>query len=266
MSEIKVLPGAEPFFFAGSEIGCLVCHGFTGSPQSMYFLGEQLAQAGGLTVMGPRLKGHGTSVGDMAASTAEDWIRSVEAALETLRERCTQIFMTGLSMGGTLTLYTAAMHADLICGAIPINGAVISNNPDFAALAFADNGPATVPGLGGDIKKPGVDELAYQEVPGPSIRQLFALKSVTRELLSKVICPTLVIQSREDHVVEPRNAPFIMDNIGSDDKQLLWLEDSYHVATLDNDKERIATEILKFIKIKSLAPGRRGDSNSKYEM
>ncbi|MFH2130903.1 MAG: alpha/beta hydrolase, partial [bacterium] len=94
-------------------------------------------------------------------------------------------------------------------------------------------------------------ELAYSEVPVPSIRQLFALKSVTRELLPRVICPTLVIQSLEDHVVEPRNAQFIMDHIGSEDKSLLWLEASYHVATLDNDRERIAREVLKFITARS---------------
>ncbi|MFH2132574.1 MAG: alpha/beta fold hydrolase, partial [bacterium] len=159
MTESRILPGAEPFFFEGGETGCLVCHGFTGSPQSMRFLGEYLSHEGGLTVAGPRLQGHGTSVADMAASTAEDWIRSVEAGLEMLKARCTRIFIAGLSMGGTLTLYTAAMHPEIICGAIPINGAVISNNPDLAALAFSADAPATISGLGGDIKKPGVSEL-----------------------------------------------------------------------------------------------------------
>ena len=80
-----------------------------------------------------------------------------------------------------------------------------------------------------------------------AIRQLFSLTGVIRTLLPRVVCPTLVIQSREDHIVEPENATFIMDNIGSTVKRLLWLEDSYHVATLDNDKELIAHEILKFI-------------------
>jgi carboxylesterase len=247
MTESQVLPGAEPFYFEGGEIGCLVSHGFTGSPQSMRFLGEYLAKEGGLTVMGPRLKGHGTAVEDMAASTAEDWIKSVDAGLEKLKERCSQIFITGLSMGGTLTLYSAAVHADLIKGAIPINGAVISKNPDFATLAFMANAPATVPGVGGDIKQPGVTELAYSDVPVPAVRQIFALTSVTRTLLPRVVCPTLVIQSREDHIVEPENATFIMDNIGSENKRLLWLDESYHVATLDNDKELIAQEILKFV-------------------
>ena len=136
MSEMQVMPGAEPFFFEGGDVGCLVSHGFTGTTQSMRFLGEFLANVGRLTVVGPRLKGHGTSVEDMAQSSAADWIRSVEAGMQTLRERCSKIFITGLSMGGTLTLYMAAMYPDAIRGAIPINGAVFVNNPDLASLAF----------------------------------------------------------------------------------------------------------------------------------
>jgi hypothetical protein len=100
MTEPQIMRGAEPFYFEGGDVGCLVSHGFTGTPQSMRFLGEFLANEGRLTVCGPRLKGHGTSVEDMARSSAEDWIRSVEAGLQKLRERCSRIFMTGLSMGG----------------------------------------------------------------------------------------------------------------------------------------------------------------------
>ena len=247
MSEEKVLSGAEPFFFEGSEVGCLVSHGFTGTTQSMRFLGEYLAQEGGFTVIGPRLTGHGTRPEDMARATAEDWIRDLERAMDTLRQRCQKISITGLSMGGTLTLYMAAMYPDVFSGAVPINGAVFLNSPDMAALAFMADAPATVPGVGSDIKKPGVTELAYPVVPVPAVRQLYALMAATRELLPSVVCPTLVFQSLDDHVVEPENAPYIIEHVGTEDKQLIWLDESYHVATLDNDKELIARETLQFI-------------------
>nr|HMQ74358.1 alpha/beta fold hydrolase [Rubrivivax sp.] len=110
MSDEPILAGAEPFFFKGNDIGVLVCHGFTGTTQSMRYLGEQLHGAG-YTVIGPRLKGHGVSPAAMARSTAADWVESVEQALDELRKHCSQIYMTGLSMGGTLTLHTAAKHA-----------------------------------------------------------------------------------------------------------------------------------------------------------
>jgi len=248
MSTQGVLPGAEPFFFEGGEVGCLASHGFTGTTQSMRFLGEYLAREGGLTVIGPRLKGHGTTPEDMAQTTAEDWVRSVEEALQALRRRCSRIFVTGLSMGGTLTLYMAAMYSEVIAGVVPINGAVFLDSPDMAGLAFMPGAPPVIPGVGSDIKKPGVTELAYPVVPVPAIRQLYALMAVTRELLPRVVCPTLVFQSRDDHVVLPANAPYILEHVGAADKRLILLDNSYHVATLDNDKERIAAETLRFIR------------------
>jgi len=247
MSEYQVLPGAEPFFFEGNEVGCLVSHGFTGTTQSMRLLGELLDLEGGFTVIGPRLKGHGTDPKDMAQSTAEEWIRSLEKALVTLQDRCSSIFITGLSMGGTLSLYMAAMYPDVFKGTIPINGALFTRMPELTALAFAADAPATIPGIGSDIKKPGITELAYPDVPVPAIRHLYTLMGVTRDLVSEIVCPTLVFQSREDHVVEPDNGPYILESVGAMDKRLIWLENSYHVATLDNDKELIAGETVKFI-------------------
>lgn len=247
MTDETILQGAEPFFFPGNDIGVLVCHGFTGTTQSMRPLGEALAAAG-YTVIGPRLAGHGISPAAMARTTAADWIASVDEALATLRQTCSQIFMVGLSMGGTLTLYTAAKHADVIKGAVPINGAVQLNSADMAGAALDASMPATLPGIGSDIKKPGVVELAYKEVPVPAFRQAYALFSVTHDLLPKVTCPVLVIQSRDDHVVDPSNGPRIVRRLGSSRIDLRWLNDSFHVATLDNDLPLICSEILAFIR------------------
>ena len=150
-------------------------------------------------------------------------------------------------MGGTLTLYMAAKHADVIKGAVPINGVVHMNNPDMAGAAFDRAMPTTLPGIGSDVKAPNVKELAYTEVPVSAFQQVYALAAVTRDLLGKIQCPVLVMQSREDHVVKPANGPLIVENVGSQNTELLWLEDSYHVATLDNDKQLIAQRAIAFI-------------------
>jgi carboxylesterase len=247
MKESKVMPGAEPFFFEGNETGVLLSHGFTGTTQSMHFIGEALNRDGGFTTMGVRLRGHGTRPEEMARASAEEWICDLETALGTLHRRCKRVFIGGLSMGGTLTLYMAAMHPEVICGAMPVNAAIFLNNPDMAGLALRAGAPASVPGVGADIKKPGQIELVYPVVPVPAIRQLYALMAVTEDLLPRVVCPALIFTSTEDHVVPPANGPFIMERLGSQDKRLVWLENSYHVATLDNEKERIAEEMVAFI-------------------
>jgi carboxylesterase len=246
MSEPKVLEGAEPFFAEGSKVGVLVSHGFTGSPQSMRFLAEGYAQAG-FSVALPRLKGHGTTVQDMAASTASDWVGDLVSGLNWLKERCNTLFVTGLSMGGTLTLLLGGQYPGLFKGIIPINAAVFVNNPDLAGLAFLPEAPAELPAVGGDVKAPGVVELAYNAVPTPAIKELLALMKAAEELLPRINCPALIITSRNDHVVPPANAEYILSRLGSQDKRILWLEDSYHVATIDNDKELILRESLNFV-------------------
>lgn len=250
MTDIAVLPGAEPFYAENGKTGILISHGFTGNPQSMRYLAEGFARAG-FTVALPRLKGHGTTPTDMAVSTASDWIGDLEQAANWLKEHCTTVFMTGLSMGGTLTLFMAGQHPDLFNGIIPINALINTHNPDLASLAYMIGGPAELQGIGSDIKAAGVTESAYPVTPIPPLKELFALAKVADELMPRITIPALVITSREDHVVPPINGEYIFNRLQSTDKQLLWLENSYHVATLDNDKDLILQKSIDFIRAHS---------------
>ena len=201
----------------------------------MRLLGEALA-AGGFTVAVPRLEGHGTSMQDHARSTARGWISSIEEDLAWLEERTESVFFAGLSMGGMFSLYFAAIRPDLIRGIVPINACVYLGNP------------ATVPGVGSDTKAEGIEELVYPEVPIPPVKEFMAIMRVTDDLLPAVTAPALIFQSTEDHVVPPENGPHILEKLGSTDKELVWLENSYHVATLDNDKDLIAERTMRFVR------------------
>ena len=105
-----------------------------------------------------------------------------------------------------------------------------------------------MPGVGSDIKAEGVEELVYPEVPVPPVKELTAIMRVTDDLLPTVTGPVLILQSTEDHVVPPENGPHILEKLGSEDKELVWLENSYHVATLDNDADLIAERTAQFIR------------------
>ncbi|KEZ52381.1 MULTISPECIES: alpha/beta hydrolase [Metabacillus] len=242
MSErYPVLEGAEPFYFEGNSIGILVSHGFTGSTQSMRPLGEAYAKAG-YTVCGPRLKGHGTHYEEMEGTTYEDWTASVEEGYQWLKDRCSTIFVTGLSMGGTLTLYLAQKHPE-IKAIIPINAAV-----DIPTMAGAQQIQARfLDAIGSDIKNPAVTELAYDKTPVQSIKEINKLMALVRQNLHEIKCPALVFVSTEDHVVPPDNSRLIMDEISSEHKKMIVLENSYHVATLDHDQPIIIDQTLKFI-------------------
>jgi carboxylesterase len=119
---VPVQPGSEPFSFEGGKVGALMVHGFTGSPYSMRPWGSFLADAG-LTVLGPRLPGHGTRWQEMNLTRWQDWYGEVERGFDTLRGRCDQVFVMGLSMGGTLALRLAEEKGDDLAGVVTVNAA-----------------------------------------------------------------------------------------------------------------------------------------------
>ncbi|PSL41829.1 carboxylesterase [Planomicrobium soli] len=238
-----VLTGAEPFTVEGGRIGILVSHGFTGTTQSMRPLGEAFAKEG-YTVSVPRLKGHGTHHEEMEQTSYHDWITSIEEAFTWLNERCDQVFMAGLSMGGTLALYIAENYPDiraisLINAAVDVPSMIAVN--DLQDVRFLD-------AIGSDIKKAGAKELAYEMTPVASVKQLLTFMAEVRANLHKVRCPTILFVSPEDHVVPANNAQIIYDEITSEEKTIIEMPDSYHVATLDNDQQRIIDETLAFFK------------------
>ncbi|MFC7365079.1 MULTISPECIES: alpha/beta hydrolase [Bhargavaea] len=238
-----VLKEAEPYYKEGGKEGVLISHGFTGSTQSMRPLADAMAEAG-FTVCLPRLKGHGTHYEDMERTSRHDWIGSVEEGYSWLSERCDTIYMAGLSMGGTLTLYMAERHPDIKAIAL-INAAIdmpaLQEVGDPEEVRFLD-------AIGSDIKKPGVTELAYVKTPVRSVKEILALMEEVRANLSEVKCPAIILVSDEDHVVPPGNSVIISDEMSSEEKETVRLEDSYHVATLDNDQDQIIENILRFFK------------------
>jgi len=243
-----ILAGAEPFAFEGNDIGVLLSHGFTGTTQSMRYLGEQLHRRFGFTVMGPRLPGHGTSPEDMRTTGYQDWAGEIERNLHALAARTRKLCVSGLSMGGTLTLNMAARFADKVCAIAPIAAAAATLTPDFARVLALNPAPDMLPGIGSDIKAAGVQELAYGAVPVVCMREIAILMAQTQSLLGSITCPALIIHGREDHVVPPANAMHIARHIASDDIRLLWLQNSYHVATLDNDKDLIVERVGRFFR------------------
>ena len=107
--------------------------------------------------------------------------------------------------------------------------------------------PRWAKAIGNDAKMRGVDEEAYDRIPIRSTRQLALLLAAVRRDLSLIRCPALIFSSVVDHVVPPVNQKELYKAISSTDKTLIELPDSYHVATMDYDKEHVFARTLEFI-------------------
>ena len=249
MSNLSAID-TEPYAADGGTIGAVLCHGLTGMPGSMRAWAEALAQAG-LTVRVPRLPGHGTRWQDANQVTWQDWYSTLSSAVDEVRAACTYTFVAGLSMGGTLVLRLAEERGSDLAGVIAVNASLFTTRKDAKLLPLIRRVVPSLPPVGNDIKKPGVIEPAYPKLPVKAAYQLSLLWKLTNADLARITQPLLVMTSRNDHVVEPENSARLMQGAASADKRQIWLEDSYHVATMDNDLPLIIDESLSFIRAHS---------------
>jgi len=243
---VSVLEGAEEFSHHGATtVGVLFCHGFTGTPQSLRSWAGEVADAG-YHVELPRLPGHGTTWREMNRTGWQQWYGTVEAALARLQERCDTVFVAGLSMGGCLALRLAQEHGDRISGLVLVNPFVRMSDPRLRLLPILRRITGSVPGISSDIKKADTLELAYDRTPLHALASLLVMSTGVVQKLDTVDQPLLLLRSVIDHVVPADNSPLILDRISSTDVTQVVLEESYHVATLDHDADRIVKESLAF--------------------
>ena len=209
--------------------------------------GKALADQG-WSVRVPRLPGHGTRWQDMNITTWEDWYSEAERNLRELHERCAQVFVCGLSMGGALTLRLAEQHGDALAGIVLVNPAVHTERKDKHLLPLVKHLVGSFPGISNDIAKPGMDEVAYDRTPLKAAHSMMSMWSVVRDDIALVRQPVLLFRSAQDNVVEASNAEWILTHVASSDIEEVVLPNSYHVATLDYDAQTITDGSIQFIK------------------
>jgi len=244
---VPVMPGAEPFAHDGGDTGVLVCHGFTGTPQSVRPWAQRLADEG-LTVRLPRLPGHGTTWQEMNRTRWADWYAEVERAFGELCDRCDRVFVAGLSMGGALALRLAELQPARVSGVLLVNPCVTLGDPRLKALPVLKHVVPSLAGIASDIAKPGERELAYDRTPLKALHSFVQGYGDVAHDLPLVTQPLLLMRSAVDHVVPAASSQLVLSRISSKDVTELVLEHSYHVATLDHDAAVVQDETLAFVR------------------
>jgi carboxylesterase len=256
-----LLERSRPFHADGGRTGVLLLHGFTGCPSSLRPWAEHLA-ADGFTVDLPRLPGHGTHWRELNRSRWQDWLAEASRVLTLLTERCDEVFVAGLSVGGCLALRLAEDRTDEVAGLVLVNPSIAMTDKRLVAVPVLKHFVASLAGVKSDIKKPGVEEDGYDRTPLRALDSLRELWRVTREDLPKVTAPILLFRSVEDHVVDPVSSILITQRVSSRDVTERVLDNSYHVATLDNDAPSIFAESAEFIrKLSTVSAATNGDSS-----
>jgi len=257
------------FEFTGDRRGILLVHGLTGTPAEMLLLGKRMHREG-FTVHGVQLAGHCGDEADLLATGWRDWYASVEQAAIRLRGQVDHLFVAGLSMGALLALLLVAERPDLVDG-VGVLGATFRydgwNMPKIARLSFLlplikrlglarrrsfqEESPfglrderirSQISGamLSGDSAVAGLPGN-----PWHSLADLQVLSARVRRRLRSIHSPCLVAHATEDDIAHVRNAYLVADRVDAP-VELLLLQDSYHMITLDRERRLLADRLAEF--------------------
>ena len=231
--------------------GVLLLHGFGDTPQTLTSFARYLSKSG-FAVFAPLLPGHGRTMADFTASRADDWIRASEDAFIEMRTRFRTVSVSGLSMGGALAVIVAAGRHDIASLVLfapylgmPrwLRGAAVTH---WAWGRFVGPVSANSPR---SIQDPIEREknLAYGQVTGRTLFELARVVRRARRALSRVVTPTLIIQSREDPRVPPAVANYALKKLGAPEKKIVWTTGAGHIITVDYGRERLFSEAERWL-------------------
>ncbi len=237
----------------GGRTGCLLIHGFTGTPKEMRWMGEYLNQYG-YTCLGIRLAGHATDPEDMIRSLWTDWTASVEDGYQLLGNITDNIFLVGLSMGGVLSLLMSARLKAV--GAVAMSTPFkLPDDPRLRHIEWISKIVAYMPksegapDAGWFDKQAWKDHVSYPQNPVRSIGELNKLLEEMRAALPKITVPVLLIHSRDDDYILAENMELIHSGLGGAlDKEKLLITGSGHVVTRDAARRQVFEAVLKFIR------------------
>ena len=263
------MSASHEFFLPGGPQGVLLIHGLTGTPAEMRMLGKGLNNAG-FSVHGVQLPGHCGSVEDLLQTRWEQWYQGVEDAAANLRDKVDQLFVGGLSMGAVLALALAARRPDWVSG-VGVYGATFRYDgwsiPPLARLSFLlpllkklgigrgrsfmEQPPygirderlraqVSTAMLGGDSAAAGLPGN-----PWYSLAEMHGLAADVRRQLSQVSAPCLVAHASEDDVASLKNAELVMRGVSAP-TELLLLDDSYHMITIDKERRTLIERSAAF--------------------
>ena len=225
--------------------GILLIHGLSGTPAEVEPLGNYLSERG-VSTLGPWLQGNGSSPGDLAKTRWQDWAQSAREAYEALRQKCSQVYVGGLSMGALQALHLASHFP--VAGVISMAAPIRVFDFRFNGIAFFRFLQWRTTNLTGGILDPSAPP--HQTYPYLATRNLYELKKMmdhVREDLPYVTAPALVAQGRKDSMVPPPNGDLVYQALGSRVKHLQYLDRSDHVVTMDYDKQALFEKAFKFI-------------------
>ncbi|MCX7189403.1 MAG: alpha/beta fold hydrolase [Methylotenera sp.] len=272
--KIDALLGSIGFIERKGKTGVLLVHGLTGTPTEMKQFGKVIARQG-FTVACPEMAGHCSTIEALTKTKWLDWYQSIELAFDALKEECDHVFIAGLSMGALIALLVAANRKNQVAGVILLSTTffidgwnvskfkqsvllpIVLYSPLKYFLHWEETSPygikderarALVHAILENRDSQASDKIGYFKTPATVILESVRMVKATKRILKDVISPTLIVHSTEDDMASLKNAHYTQANIAAETVETFFVDDTYHVLTLDKRKEDVAKRAAHFCK------------------
>jgi carboxylesterase len=264
------------FFLKGTDTLVLLIHGITGTPSEMRYLGKTLNKAG-FSVFCGTLPRHCSTLEELKKVTWREIADACKEDFLRLSKEYRQVFVGGLSMGAVMAVHLAYEFPSQVRGIIAFaptffyDGWALHKAKALMHLVWhipflrnminiRESSPYGL--KDGDLRQ-NIERFYKNAKASEFSKKVFLfgspffpltclyqhhlfVKSVKKELFS-VKTPIIIFHAREDDMVSIANARYLLEHIGSADKRLVVLEDSYHMITIDREKDLVAQEVIKFL-------------------
>lgn len=262
------MPGSYDFKLVHkekAENAIMLFHGMTGSPFEMKKYANFLYKSG-FDVYCYCLPGHGNHPITINSVSWEDWISFSCEKYENLKQKYKKFFLGGLCLGAVIALKMAQDHDD-ISGVISLSTTLYLDGWTipwynflmpmglYTIVRYYYTFPEREPyGIKNKItrktisKLMGKNSVAMDNYPLSCIYELLQLSKHARKNMYKVKAPVLIIHSNEDDLTSIKSAKFVYNNISSEKKELIILDNSYHLVVYDNDKDLVYNKSVDFLK------------------
>lgn len=268
MSEINASIVDRSTFHKGGRTGVLLIHGLGGTPVEVRFVAQGLARAG-FTVMCCQLAGHCGTAEDLRRSSWRQWRESVEAAHDRLKQECDTVIAGGLSTGALLALDLAYHRPSEVHGLTLYSPSIYLDGwamPWYmpwlhylrASWLRVDFNLTERPPYG--LKDERVRAMVVQGMQAGNAKEtgffftplwtmlnFNSLAARVRAKLPEIGTPTLIVHPREDDVASLANAMEIQRKMAGL-VELVVLEDSYHMITLDKQRHIVVDRTSAFVR------------------
>lgn len=261
------------FFLKGGDSLCFLIHGLTGTAKEMSSVAQRLNDKG-YSVACPLMEGHNKSISVLKRKGWQEIYAAIKKEFQQYEGSYRNIFVAGLSFGallGILLAYEFPKEIKAVSCFSPtlffdgwgtpkskILLPLVYRTPLKYYFYLKEEYPY---GIKNERLRSRVESFykesrlfnyskvhlyGYPVIPVSCMYQNYLLARYVMSILDKVSAPIQLLQAKDDDVTSPKNSYYIYEHIASKEKEIVLLEDSYHIIIADQERDKVAEKTISF--------------------